>query len=222
MRRYWLSSSCRRANLSITVLLEWIEASPGPRRYPFTPSSCPWVRRLPISPQSHPKNPREPNAPSSRRPLWTIMAALVLRIKFPPTYPLIYKTLRVDAKFTSKEAVKFIADTVNVTSLLQGSEGLYIPDEKRWLDDATPLTAYESLQDVVRTFFRCWTSKFFHLARGVLLFSALPWAHLQPNLPFVSTPSFCNLDENNWDFGHILGGERRCLEIGCGMLSRFQ
>eukprot|EP01122_Echinamoeba_exundans_P004038 TRINITY_DN14076_c0_g1_i1.p1 TRINITY_DN14076_c0_g1~~TRINITY_DN14076_c0_g1_i1.p1 ORF type:complete len:113 (-),score=5.69 TRINITY_DN14076_c0_g1_i1:712-1050(-) len=76
------------------------------------------------------------------------MAALVLRIKFPPTYPLIYKTLRVDAKFTSKEAVKFIADTVNVTSLLQGSEGLYIPDEKRWLDDATPLTAYDSLQDV--------------------------------------------------------------------------
>ena len=81
------------------------------------------------------------------------MAALVLRIKFPPTYPLIYKTLRVDAKFTSKEAVKFIADTVNVTSLLQGSEGLYIPDEKRWLDDSTPLTAYESLQDVVRVFF---------------------------------------------------------------------
>lgn len=82
------------------------------------------------------------------------MAALVLRIKFPPTYPLIYKTLRVDAKFTSKEAVKFIADTVNVTSLLQGSEGLYIPDEKRWLDDATPLTAYESLQDVEHIEFR--------------------------------------------------------------------
>jgi hypothetical protein len=78
------------------------------------------------------------------------MAALVLRIKFPPTYPLIYKTLRVDAKFTTKEAVKFIAETVNVSSLLVGTEGLYIPDEKRWLDDSTPLSQFDSLQDVVR------------------------------------------------------------------------
>jgi len=78
------------------------------------------------------------------------MAALVLRIKFPMTYPLIYKTLRVDANFSTKEAVKFIAETVNVTSLLTGSEGLYLPDEKRWLDDTTPLSTYESLQDVVR------------------------------------------------------------------------
>jgi len=76
------------------------------------------------------------------------MAALVLRIKFPPTYPLIYKTLRVDANFTVAEAVKFIADTVNVQSLLLGSEGLYVPDEKRWLDDEQPLSSYESLQDV--------------------------------------------------------------------------
>jgi len=78
------------------------------------------------------------------------MAALVLRIKFPMTYPLIYKTLRVDANFNTKEAVKFIAETVNVVSLLTGSEGLYLPDEKRWLDDNTPLSTYESLQDVVR------------------------------------------------------------------------
>lgn len=77
------------------------------------------------------------------------MAALVLRIKFPMTYPLIYKTLRVDANFTTKEAVKFIAETVNVANLLNGNEGLYLPDEKRWLDDSTPLSTYDSLQDVV-------------------------------------------------------------------------
>jgi hypothetical protein len=77
------------------------------------------------------------------------MSALVLRIKFPPTYPLIYKTLRVDSKMTVAEAVKYIATTVNVTQLLVGSEGLYVPDEKRWLDDNQPLSAYESLQDVV-------------------------------------------------------------------------
>lgn len=61
------------------------------------------------------------------------MAALVLRIKFPITYPLIYKTLRVDANLSVKEAIRYVAETVNVTSLLKGTEGLYVPDEKRWL-----------------------------------------------------------------------------------------
>eukprot|EP01128_Nolandella_sp_AFSM9_P003266 TRINITY_DN1391_c0_g2_i1.p1 TRINITY_DN1391_c0_g2~~TRINITY_DN1391_c0_g2_i1.p1 ORF type:complete len:126 (+),score=29.15 TRINITY_DN1391_c0_g2_i1:53-379(+) len=82
------------------------------------------------------------------------MAALVLRVKFPMTYPLIYKTLRVDATFSTKEAVRFIAEAVNVVSLLTGSEGLYVPDEKRWLDDSTPLSEYESLQDVEHVEYR--------------------------------------------------------------------
>eukprot|EP01125_Pyxidicula_operculata_P005393 TRINITY_DN1923_c0_g1_i1.p1 TRINITY_DN1923_c0_g1~~TRINITY_DN1923_c0_g1_i1.p1 ORF type:complete len:109 (-),score=27.75 TRINITY_DN1923_c0_g1_i1:191-517(-) len=82
------------------------------------------------------------------------MAALVLRIKFPITYPLIYKTLRVDANFTTNEAVKFMAETVNVSSLLTGSEGLYIPEEKKWLDPNTPLSEYDSLQDVEHIEFR--------------------------------------------------------------------
>lgn len=76
------------------------------------------------------------------------MAALVLRIKFPDTFPLIYKTLRVDANFTTSEAVKFIAETVNCTNLLTGDEGLFVPDENRWLDPNTPLSEYDSLQDV--------------------------------------------------------------------------
>lgn len=71
-------------------------------------------------------------------------------LRYLQQYPLIYKTLRVDATFNAKQAVKFIADTVNVTSLLVGTEGLYIPDEKRWLDDDVPLSTYDSLQDVVR------------------------------------------------------------------------
>jgi len=74
------------------------------------------------------------------------MAALVLRIKFPPTYPLIYKTLRIDANLTVAEAVAFIAETLNIPS--ESNIGLYLPDEKRWLDDETPLSAYDSLQDV--------------------------------------------------------------------------
>lgn len=76
------------------------------------------------------------------------MAALVLRIKFPPTYPLIYKTLRIDANLTVAEAVAFISETLNIPS--ETNIGLYLPDEKRWLDDATPLSTYDSLQDVVK------------------------------------------------------------------------
>jgi hypothetical protein len=76
------------------------------------------------------------------------MAALVLRIKFPPTYPLIYKTLRIDANLKVSESVKFISETLNIPS--EKNIGLYLPDEKRWLDDNLPLSSYDSLQDVVR------------------------------------------------------------------------
>jgi len=74
------------------------------------------------------------------------MAALVLRIKFPPTYPLIYKTLRIDANLTVSEAVNFVADTLNIPK--EADIGLYLPDEKRWLDDQATLASYDSLQDV--------------------------------------------------------------------------
>jgi len=74
------------------------------------------------------------------------MAALVLRIKFPPTYPLIYKTLRIDANLTVQEAVAFISETLNIPR--EANIGLYLPDEHRWLDDNTPLSQYDSLQDV--------------------------------------------------------------------------
>jgi len=60
----------------------------------------------------------------------------------------------VDANFTVSEAVKFIAETVNCSSLLVGTEGLFVPDEKRWLDDNTPLSQYETLQDVEHIEFR--------------------------------------------------------------------
>lgn len=111
------------------------------------------------------------------------MAALVLRIKFPMTYPLIYKTLRVDANFTTKEAVKFIAETVNVANLLNGNEGLYLPDEKRWLDDSTPLSTYESLQDVVWLFLFVRPKWCRH--RHHLLCPPLPASQIHPSLPFL-------------------------------------
>mmetsp|Transcript_20921 Transcript_20921/g.35619 ORF Transcript_20921/g.35619 Transcript_20921/m.35619 type:complete len:103 (-) Transcript_20921:117-425(-) len=73
------------------------------------------------------------------------MTALVLRIKFPPTYPLIYKTLRIDSNLTVIEAIKFIGETLNVAC--GGNIGLYLPDEKRWLDDNAPLSTYDNLQE---------------------------------------------------------------------------
>jgi len=85
------------------------------------------------------------------------MAALVLRIKFPPTYPLIYKTLRIDANLTVAEAVAFIAETLNIPS--ESNIGLYLPDEKRWLDDETPLSTYDSLQDVEHIEYKSKTDK---------------------------------------------------------------
>jgi hypothetical protein len=45
--------------------------------------------------------------------------ALVLRIKFPPTYPLIYKTLRLDENLTVRGAVETIAETVSSQSELK-------------------------------------------------------------------------------------------------------
>ena len=75
------------------------------------------------------------------------MAALVLRIKFPPTYPLIYKTLRIDANLTVTEAITFIGESLNVAC--GGNIGLYLPDEKRWLDPDTKLSTYENLQEEV-------------------------------------------------------------------------
>jgi len=85
------------------------------------------------------------------------MAALVLRIKFPKTYPLIYKTLRIDANLKVNEAVRFISETLNIPS--ENNIGLYLPDEKRWLDDNQPLSSYDSLQDVEHIEYRNRTEK---------------------------------------------------------------
>eukprot|EP01090_Pellita_catalonica_P008328 TRINITY_DN19074_c0_g1_i1.p1 TRINITY_DN19074_c0_g1~~TRINITY_DN19074_c0_g1_i1.p1 ORF type:complete len:102 (-),score=12.67 TRINITY_DN19074_c0_g1_i1:134-439(-) len=73
--------------------------------------------------------------------------ALVMRIKFPPTYPLIYKTLRIDSKLTASEAITFISETLNVPVVQDGSIGLYLPQENIWLDDNTPLSSYDELQE---------------------------------------------------------------------------
>jgi hypothetical protein len=78
--------------------------------------------------------------------------ALVMRIKFPPTYPLIYKTLRIDSNLTTTKAIQFISDSLNVSA--GENMGLYLPQDKIYLDDNTPLSHYPQLQDAVRFFSR--------------------------------------------------------------------
>merc|ERR1712137_304738 len=83
--------------------------------------------------------------PCCRNPLECKMA-FVLRIKFPPTYPLIYKTLRVDSELSVEEAIQFIGETLHVPA--GENIGLYLPAEKQWLDAGTPLKEYPVLEDV--------------------------------------------------------------------------
>lgn len=77
------------------------------------------------------------------------MSALVLRIKFPQTYPMIYKTLRVDPNLTVAEAVVYIAQTVSAPHTAQGGIGLFVPSQKKWLGENEPLSTYSSLQEEV-------------------------------------------------------------------------
>jgi len=73
------------------------------------------------------------------------MTTLVLRVKFPPTYPLIYKTLRVDRNLTVGESVGYIAQTVNVPA--SPNIGLYVPSQKRWLSDGDQLANFGYLEN---------------------------------------------------------------------------
>lgn len=78
--------------------------------------------------------------------------ALVLRIKFPPTYPLIYKTLRIDKNFTVDQAIEYISETLHVAA--GENIGLYLPQDKEWLDNETQLKEYPQLEDVEEVEFK--------------------------------------------------------------------
>jgi len=75
-----------------------------------------------------------------------------MRIKFPPTYPLIYKTLRIDSNLTVTQSISFISESLNVAAA--ENIGLYLPQEKRWLDDNTTLSSYPQLQDAEEVEFK--------------------------------------------------------------------
>eukprot|EP01094_Clydonella_sp_ATCC50884_P028711 TRINITY_DN8702_c0_g1_i1.p3 TRINITY_DN8702_c0_g1~~TRINITY_DN8702_c0_g1_i1.p3 ORF type:complete len:107 (+),score=24.33 TRINITY_DN8702_c0_g1_i1:232-552(+) len=80
------------------------------------------------------------------------MSTITMRIKFPPTYPLIYKTLRVDGTLTVSEAVAYIAETLHVAG--GDSIGLYIASLDEWLEEGKPLSDFDFLEDVEEVEFR--------------------------------------------------------------------
>ena len=66
---------------------------------------------------------------------------VTMRIRFPQTYPVIYKTLRVDGELSVKAAIEFIAEALHMPP--EDNIGLYLPSAKKWLDNDTPLVNFQ-------------------------------------------------------------------------------
>ena len=64
-----------------------------------------------------------------------------MRIRFPQTYPVIYKTLRVDGELSVKASIEFIAEALHMPP--EEGIGLYLPTAKKWLEESTPLANYQ-------------------------------------------------------------------------------
>ncbi|KAL7721926.1 FERM domain-containing protein [Entamoeba marina] len=66
---------------------------------------------------------------------------VTMRIRFPKTYPVIYKTLRVDGELTVTAAIEFIAEALHMPP--EEGIGLYLPTSKKWLEDTAPLATFQ-------------------------------------------------------------------------------
>jgi len=86
-------------------------------------------------------------ARATRKAGASTMSTVTMRIKFPPTYPLIYKTIRIDSSLTVAESVAYIAETLHVAG--GDSIGFYIPAMDEWLEEGKPLSTFDFLEDVV-------------------------------------------------------------------------
>ena len=66
---------------------------------------------------------------------------VTMRIRFPQTYPVIYKTLRIDGEMPVKDAIIFIAEALHMPP--EETIGLYLPTAKKWLDADTQLAEFQ-------------------------------------------------------------------------------
>jgi hypothetical protein len=70
--------------------------------------------------------------------------ALVIRIKFPETYPIIYKNMRINGNLTVPAAIEYIANELSVPGGPQF--GFYLPEARIWVPNDIPLIQFEELQ----------------------------------------------------------------------------
>ena len=66
---------------------------------------------------------------------------VTMRIRFPQTYPVIYKTLRIDGEMPVKDAIIFIAEALHMPP--EENINLYLPSAKKWLDPDTQLAEFQ-------------------------------------------------------------------------------
>ena len=78
------------------------------------------------------------------------MSSLVLRIKFPETFPVIYKTVRLESHITVHDALLIIAEAAHMS--YEDGYTIYIPDVKLFLDETKPLNEYPQLREEVNIF----------------------------------------------------------------------
>ncbi|MDP2434676.1 MAG: hypothetical protein Q8P67_02935 [archaeon] len=70
--------------------------------------------------------------------------ALVIRIKFPETYPIIYKNMRINGNLTVPQAIDYIANELSVPG--GPNFGFFLPETRTWVPDDIPLIQFEELQ----------------------------------------------------------------------------
>ena len=75
------------------------------------------------------------------------MSSLVLRIKFPETFPVIYKTVRLESNISVHDALLIIAEAAHMA--YEEGYTIYIPDVKLFLDETKKLSEYPQLREEV-------------------------------------------------------------------------
>mmetsp|Transcript_21527 Transcript_21527/g.31974 ORF Transcript_21527/g.31974 Transcript_21527/m.31974 type:complete len:98 (+) Transcript_21527:91-384(+) len=78
--------------------------------------------------------------------------ALVIRIKFPETYPIIYKNMRINGNLNVPAAIEYIANELSVPG--GDNFGFYLPDRREWLPDNQPLNQIDELQEAEEVEFK--------------------------------------------------------------------
>ncbi|ELP84020.1 hypothetical protein EIN_346670 [Entamoeba invadens IP1] len=71
---------------------------------------------------------------------------VTMKLRFPSSYPVIAKILRVDGNLSVKDAIVFIAEAIHMKA--EEGIGLYLNGAKKWMDESAQLIEYqEAIQE---------------------------------------------------------------------------